>query len=274
MSAKILITGATGTLGRALVPVLQNAGAELRLLSRSEQPNDDLEWVRGDVSTGEGLDAAVRDVRTVVHCAGSQQGDADKARHLVGAATAAGVEHIVHVSVVGADRIPVVSRVDRSMFGYFAAKREAEDVIMSSPIPWTMLRPTQFHSFVVDQLDQLSKVPLLLPVFKGVSFQPVDVDDVAQRLTELALGDPAGMAPPLAGPRIYPFDQLARDYLAATGKRRVIVNMPVPGQSVAAFRAGANLAPDHATGTGAWEAYLARRFPGRLTMTPRAAEQA
>ncbi|QDP95816.1 SDR family oxidoreductase [Microlunatus elymi] len=261
MPAKIMITGATGNLGRALVPVLQQAGAELRLLSRSEQPaGDGFEWVRGDVSTGEGLEVAVKGVDTIVHCAGSAQGDADKARHVVEAAAAAGVEHLVHVSVVGADTIPVVGRIDHSMFGYFAAKREAEQVVMGSPIPWTMLRPTQFHSFVVDQLDQLSRTPVLLPVFKGVSFQPVDVNDVAVRLGELALADPAGIAAPIGGPRIYSFDQLAHDYLTATGKRRVVVNLPVPGASVKAFRAGANMVPDYATGTGTWEAYLAERF--------------
>ena len=262
MQTKIMITGATGTLGRALVSALQDADADLRLLSRSEQPhNDDAEWVRGDVSTGEGLAAAFKDVQTIVHCAGSAQGDGDKARHLVEAAESAGVEHLVHVSVVGADTIPIVSRVDRAMFGYFAAKREAEEVIMNSRAPWTMLRPTQFHSFGVDQLDQLSKVPVVLPIFKGFSFQPVEVEDVAQRLSELSTADPAGLVAPIGGPEVYSFDQLARNYLAATGKRRMIMNLPIPGQAAAAFRAGANMVPDHATGAGTWEAYLSRRFP-------------
>ena len=71
-------------------------------------------------------------VETIVHCAGSAKGDEDKARNLVRAASRAGARHLVYISVVGADRVPVVSGVDRAMFGYFAAKRAAE---RSSPTP-------------------------------------------------------------------------------------------------------------------------------------------
>lgn len=263
----ILITGATGTLGRALVPLLQNAGPPLRLLSRAEQAADgSAEWVRGDVSTGAGLADAFRGVHTIVHCAGSQSGDGEKARNVVGAAAASGVEHIVHVSVVGADTIPVVGAVDRAMFGYFASKREAEEVITSSPVGWTILRPTQFHEFVIMILAQMIKLPVL-PLWRGVSFQPVDTRDVARRLADLAVSGPAGIVPDLGGPKIYPMHQLARDYLAATGKRRMIINLPMPGKAVAAFRAGANLAPDHADGTGTWEAFLAERFPRPARMS-------
>ncbi|QGN32663.1 SDR family oxidoreductase [Microlunatus sp. Gsoil 973] len=267
MTDKILITGATGTLGRALVRQLQQAGADLRLLSRSEhRPDDNVEWVRGDVSTGSGLDAAVRGVHTVVHCAGSQRDDGDKARNLLAAAVDAGVEHIIHVSVVGADTVPVVSAVDRAMFGYFASKRAAEDVITHSPIPWTMLRPTQFHDFVTTIMDQLVRLPVL-PLWRGVRFQPVDTDDVARRLAELVRGEPAGIVPALGGPRVYSMEQLARDYLRAVGKRRAIANLPIPGRAAAAFRAGANLAADHADGTTSWEDFLAAKFPDRAFVT-------
>lgn len=268
MSSKILITGATGTLGRALVHELWDAGPDLRLLSRSQQqPDPGAEWVRGDVSTGAGLDEAVRGVRTIVHCAGSASGDGDKARNLVAAARRAGVEHIVHVSVVGADTIPVVSAIDRSMFGYFASKRAAEDVITDSPVPWTILRPTQFHDFMSTMLDQMIKLPVL-PLWRGARLQPVATQDVARRLAQLAREDPAGLVAPLGGPKVYPLDQLARDYLAAIGKRRVILNLPTPGRAAAAFRAGANLALDHPDGTGTWEEFLGARFaaapvPGR-----------
>jgi len=260
MPARILITGATGTLGRALVPLLVDAGPRLRLLSRSDQSSDgSVEWVRGDVSSGAGLEEAFRGVDTIVHCAGSQSNDGEKARNLVDAAISSGVQHIVHVSVVGADSVPVVSALDRAIFGYFASKREAERVITSSSIGWTMLRPTQFHEFVIMVMEQMIKLPML-PMWRGVSFQPVDTSDVARRLAELALGAPGGIVPALGGPKIYPMNELARDYLDATGKRRMIVNVPVPGKAAAAFRGGANLARDHADGVGSWEAFLAERF--------------
>ena len=130
MSSTILVTGGTGTLGRLVVPRLRDAGGKVRVLSRrAREAADGVEFVPGDLDTGEGIDAAVAGTEVIVHCAGSQKGDGDKARTLVRAASRAGAPHLVNISVVGADRIPVASRVDRAMFGYFGAKLDAERVI-------------------------------------------------------------------------------------------------------------------------------------------------
>jgi uncharacterized protein YbjT (DUF2867 family) len=146
MASPVLVTGGTGTLGRQVVPRLRDAGREVRVLSRHRrEAGDGIELVTGDLATGEGIDAAVEEVETIVHLAGSAKGDEDKARNLVRAASRAGAQHLVYVSVVGADRIPVVSGIDRAMFGYFAAKLAAEKVIADSGLAWTMLRATQFH---------------------------------------------------------------------------------------------------------------------------------
>jgi uncharacterized protein YbjT (DUF2867 family) len=75
------------------------------------------------VSDGDGIASAVDGIDTIVHCAGGPKGDDDKARNLVRAASARGGPHLVYISVVGAERNPVVSGVDRMMFGYFASKR-------------------------------------------------------------------------------------------------------------------------------------------------------
>jgi uncharacterized protein YbjT (DUF2867 family) len=96
----------------------------------------------GDLATSEGIEAAVEGVETIVHCAGSAKGDEDKTRNLVRAASGAGAQHLVYISVVGAERIPVVSGIDRNMFGYFAGKRAAEKVVEASGVPWTTLRAT------------------------------------------------------------------------------------------------------------------------------------
>src|SRR5919198_4198326 len=138
MTSLILLTGGTGTLGRQIMPLLREAGCKIRVLSRHpHEPTDGVEYVTGDLATGEGIDAAVAGVDTIVHCAGSAKGDDDKARHLVRAASRAGKPHLVYISVVGAERIPVVSGVDRAMFGYFASKRAAELVVEQSGLPWT-----------------------------------------------------------------------------------------------------------------------------------------
>ena len=107
MSSTILVTGGTGTLGRHVVPRLRDAGRRVRVLSRStHEAADGIEYVTGDLATGEGIESAVDGAAIIVHCAGSAKGDEDKARSLVRAASRAGAPHLVFISVVGADRIP------------------------------------------------------------------------------------------------------------------------------------------------------------------------
>jgi uncharacterized protein YbjT (DUF2867 family) len=257
MAAPILVTGGTGTLGRLIVPRLRSLGQEVRVLSRSTpERTDGVEHVAADLSTGEGVGPALRGAEIVRHLAGSSKGDEIKAQHLVRAARSAGVRHLVFISVVGADRVPVVSGVDRAMFGYFASKRAAERVVEGSGVPWTTLRASQFHELVFLVTQSMAKLPVV-PVPSGVRFQPIDGADVADRLVELALGGPAGLVPDVAGPRVYGMDELVRSYLRATGKRRPLLRMPVPGRAAAALRAGANLAPERAVGRRTWEEFLA-----------------
>src|ERR1700754_3394865 len=154
----ILVTGGTGTLGRLLVPRLRDAGHDVRILARS---------TGADLSTGHGVD--VDGAEVIVHLAGSAKGDGAKAANLVRAATRA--RHLVFISVVGADRVPVRSRIDRAMFGYYAEKRAAEEAIAGSGIPFTTLRATQFHELILLTANQLAKLPVM-PA-PGLRFQPV-----------------------------------------------------------------------------------------------------
>jgi len=258
MTSPILVTGGTGTLGRHVVPLLRAAGRDVRVLTRSpREPAAGIEYAVGDLATGDGVEAALAGVETVVHCAGSAKGDEVKAQQLVSAAGAAGVRpHIVYISVVGADRIPVASRVDRTMFGYFAAKRAAELVIAGSGLPWTTLRATQFHDLTLVTVKAMAKLPVV-PVPSGFRVQTVDTGEVAARLVELALGQPAGLVPDLGGKRVYGLDELVRSYLRATGKHRLLMPMRLPGKAARAYREGANLTPDRAVGRRTWEDFLA-----------------
>ncbi len=259
VAAPILVTGGTGTLGRLVVDRLRDTGCEVRVLSRDDREGGrGVEYVTGDLETGEGIEAAVDGVEVIVHCAGSTTGDEDKAQHLVKAASPAGVRHLVFISVVGADRVPVVSGIDRAMFGYFKSKLAAEQVVAGSGIPWTTLRATQFHDLTLTTAQAMARMPVI-PVPTGTRFQPVDTGEVADRLVELALTTPAGLVPDIAGPRVYMMAEIIRSYLRVAGKRRLILPVRLPGKAASAFRAGANLTPDRAVGHRTWEDFLAER---------------
>ena len=259
MTSPILVTGGTGTLGRLVVARLRDIGCDVRVLSRRHhEAADGIEFVTSDLATGEGIQPAVDGARTIVHLAGSPKGDEDKARNLVRTASRAGAAHLVYISVVGADRIPIDSRVDRSMFGYFGSKLAAERIVADSGLPFTTLRATQFHDLILTVAHQMAKLPVV-PVPAGFRFQPVDADEVAARLVELTLGEPAGLVPDMGGPRVYGAADLLRGYLRASHRRRLIAPVWLPGKAARVFRAGGNLAPERAVGHRTWEAFLADR---------------
>jgi uncharacterized protein YbjT (DUF2867 family) len=278
----ILVTGGTGTLGSHVVARLRAAGQDVRVLSRgnrhaagatgepaTEHTTSELgtrepgiEHVAGDLATGAGIEAAVAGIEVIVHCAGTRVGDDEKARNLVRAASEAGVRHLVYISVVGADRIPIAGRMDRAMFGYFESKLAGERVVAESGIPWSTLRATQFHDLTFLTVRQMARLPII-PVPAGFRFQPVDSDEVAARLVDLALGAPAGLVPDIAGPKAYAMADLVRSYLRTTGKHRLLVPAPMPGKAARAVRTGANLSPDRAVGRRTWEDFLAEHAGSR-----------
>jgi len=258
MRSPILVTGGTGTLGRSVVRRLHDAGQEVRVLSRKAHPATvGVEYVTGDLLRDVGIQAAVDGVGIIVNCAGSAKHDQEQAQNLVRAAALAGTPHLVYVSVVGVDRVPITSSIDRAIFGYFRAKLAAEQLVAESGLPWTTLRASQFYQSLVLVAKSMTRLPVI-PVPAGVRFQPIDSEDVAARLVELALGPPAGLVPEMAGPRAYGMAELFRSYLRASKRHRLVVSLGIPGRAARAVRAGANLAPNHAVGSRTWEEFLAQ----------------
>jgi uncharacterized protein YbjT (DUF2867 family) len=259
MTSLILVTGGTGVLGRHVIPRLRDAGHDIRVLSRqSHVSGAGIKYVAGDLLTGDGIEAAVDGAGTILHCAGGVKGDDEATRNLVRAASRAGAEHLVYISVIGVDRIPVVSGIDRAMFGYFGCKLAAERIVADSGLKWTTLRAAQFHDALLTVAHQMIKLPVI-PVPAGFRFQPIDVSEVAGRLVELTLGKPAGLVPEMGGPRVYGLADLLHGYLRARGKHRMMVPIWIPGNAARAIRAGANLAPEGAVGRRTWEDFLAER---------------
>jgi uncharacterized protein YbjT (DUF2867 family) len=237
----VLVTGATGVLGREVVAALSSRGTRIRVASRRPRPVSDrggYEWSAVDFATGAGLADATADAGVVVHCASSTRPgrsaipDEDMTRMLIGSLGPR--THIVYISIVGIDRVPL---------GYYRHKLAAEEVVQGSGRPWTILRTTQFHSLVLAVLRGLGSLPAVMPVPAAVRLQPIAPSAVGRALADLALGDPAGRAPDLGGPEILELPALARLYLRATGRRRRIVEVPLGGRVMRALHTGANLVP-------------------------------
>lgn len=262
--AEVLVTGGTGNLGRELVPLLVTKGYGVRVLSRRERPNvpTGARAARGDLVTGAGVEDALEGVDVIVHCAsgtGTVRGllyrsakrtDVDATARMLDVAKRNGIQPLVlYISIVGIDRIPL---------GYYRAKLETESVIKASGLPHTILRTTQWHTLAFDFCERMTRVPLV-SVPQGMRAQLLDPAEVAERMSALLDAGPIGMAPEMGGPVALEFDAIVRTYLRATSKRRVVLRIPVPGKTMAAFRAGYNLTPDHADGKVSWKDWLTRQ---------------
>ncbi|MBS2553817.1 SDR family oxidoreductase [Catenulispora sp. NL8] len=256
----ILVTGASGTLGRVLVPTLTRRGTDVRALSRTPRSGNgpggtgSFEWVVGDLAAGTGLDEAVDGIDVIVHAAsntrGQGRGDADAVWRLLEAAKRGGRRpHVVYISIVGVDRIP---------FGYYRIKREAEQTIEASGLPHTIQRTTQWFQLLDKFLTLAAKSPVV-PV-PAAPFQPLDAAEAATRLADLAGAEPLGHAEDMGGPELLDSSEFAQAYLRATGKRRVLVPFRLPGKAGRAFRAGAHTSPENQQGKTTWAEYLAAEY--------------
>ncbi|MFV0307084.1 MAG: SDR family oxidoreductase [Desertimonas sp.] len=225
----VLVTGGSGMLGRVLVPLLQNAGHVVLVGSRHPRGPGQVPYsFRHDVETLEGL---LVGTDTVVHLATNHQSlraDGEAAERLVKGCARSGVGHLILVSIVGIDGHP---------FRYYRAKLAAEKVVANDEVPWTILRASQFHDFVANMADGIRRLPFVA-VPAGIQFQPLDINIAAERIVELVGDGPSGRVSDLVGPEVLDLRDALTDYLAARGRRRLTLPMPMRGKSISAFRRG------------------------------------
>jgi len=212
---RITVIGGSGLIGRKVVSLLRAEGHEAVAASPSSGVN---------ALTGEGVAEALAGAGVVVDVANSPSFEDEaaleffqtSARHLLAAAEAAGVGHYVALSVVGTDRL--------LESGYFRAKMAQETLIAASPIPYTIVRATQFFEFTgaIAQSATEGEIIRLPPV----AMQPIAADDVATLLAGAALSAPLNAIVEIAGPERIAQDELVRQYLREAGDSRTILTDP------------------------------------------------
>jgi uncharacterized protein YbjT (DUF2867 family) len=250
----ILVTGGTGVLGREIARAAARSGHVARIGSRGARTDGTPaahEWAQMDLGTGGGVAAAVAGADLVIHAASdpkrSRTVDVEGTRRLVEAARAAGVSHFVYVSIVGIDRIPL---------RYYRDKLAAEQIVAAAGVPHSIVRATQFHTFVDRQLRRAARFPLVMALPTAFRVQSAAPSDAADYLLRCAAAGPAGRCPDFGGPEVLTMGEAAAQWQAARSARKPIVALPVPGRVGAAFRAGACTVPDGAHGTVRWGDWL------------------
>lgn len=208
---KIVVIGGSGLIGTKLVKNLRQLGHEAVAASPSSGVN---------TITGEGLAEALSGARVVVDVANSPTFEDEASmeffqtsgRRLLAAEATAGVRHHVALSVVGTERLLEM--------GYFGAKLAQEELIKAAAIPYTILRATQFFEFVGSIAEsatdgQTVRLPPAL-------MQPIVSDDVADALTDIAVGEPVNGMVEVAGPERIRLDEFVGRYLRAKRDVRTV----------------------------------------------------
>lgn len=209
---KIVVIGGSGLIGAKVVNNLRQQGHEVVAASPSTGVN---------TVTGMGLAEALRGAQVVVDVANALSWE-DKAvleffetsgRNLLAAEAVAGVGHHIALSVVGTDRLLAS--------GYFRAKMAQEKLIKASPVPYTIVRATQFFEFVesIAQTATEGQSVRLPPAL----MQPIVSDDVAAALAEIAVEQPLNTTIELAGPEPIRMDELVRRFLSAKRDARKVI---------------------------------------------------
>jgi uncharacterized protein YbjT (DUF2867 family) len=250
---KIAVAGGTGTVGALLVRELSERGHEVRALSRrsTDYPVD--------LRTGDGLDRALEQCEVVVDAVNNASpfGAAETlvagSERLLGAERTAGVGHHVCISIVGCDRAPI---------SYYKVKVQQERVCEHGPVPWTIVRATQFHELLAGVFGAAARWRLL-PIV-GARLQPVAAAEVARAVADVAADPPLRRRYAVAGPEIVDARELARRWQAVTGRRALRVPVAIPGKLGNALRDGALTAarPD-VRGAVAFEQWLSDQRRGR-----------
>ncbi|MFB7213226.1 SDR family oxidoreductase [Streptomyces sp. NPDC056255] len=218
---KIAVIGGTGLIGAQVVKDLKAAGHEAVPHSQSTGV---------DVISGQGLDEAVAGADVVVNLTNSPTFDEASPAffqtsmdNLLAAAHKGGVGHFVILSIVGTDQVPELD--------YYRAKTLQENILAAGPVPYSIVRATQFMEFMDAVLSWTTDGDTVrLP---ATPIQPIASKDVAGAVAEVATGAPLNGIRNIAGPEIFNLDELGRITLTHKGDNRTVVTDPTAGMFAA-----------------------------------------
>lgn len=247
MVMKIAVLGGTGLIGSQVVKILQAAGHEAVPLSPSTGV---------DLLTGQGLSDGLAGAEVVVNLTNSPTFDEASPAffqttmdNLLAAAARAGVGHAVILSIVGVDQVPDLD--------YYRAKTLQEEILTAGPIPYSIVRATQFFEFVEAILSWTADdTTVRLP---STPVQPMAAADVAQAVAEVTMGAPLQGIRNVAGPDVFALDELGRITLAASGDQRTVTTDNTAGMFAAVSGDVLTGSDDAVIAPTAYREWLARR---------------
>jgi len=163
----------------------------------------------------------------------------------------ANIGHFVYISIVGIEGVA---------YPYYRIKIAAETLVREGMVPWSILRATQFHSFMELTLRAFARLPGMLAIPFGWQFQPVESREVARRVVDIVLDKPAGMLPDFGGPQVLDFRSIAESWLAARKERRRLMNLWLPFKASRQVAEGRLTCPEHKDGLVTFDQYLAEKY--------------
>lgn len=254
----ILITGGTGHLGRKVAGVLTKKNFKVGILTTQTVPKNKENCIiyrTGNLIDNSGLKEATGNVDIIIHCASDpgnfQQADIAGTKNLLNAIDRRSIKHFVYISIVG---------VDKSSYPYYRAKLKVENLLSDSGIPYTIVRTTQFHYFILTMIQNLINETTgnnsVLKIPEGLKFQSVSTQEVAELLAVTSLESPKGLLPDFGGKEVLSFAEMAVCYLNEFQLDRQVQLEMTTDIRHQLFRSGVNLCPDNTFGRQTWKDFL------------------
>jgi len=260
---QILVTGGTGTLGKEIVYQLIAKKYRPDILSSRISPDlpAGARILKGDLTEKNSLPEVIANAEIIIHCASnprnSDKVDVEGTRNLLEAVNYKKSPHIIYISIVGANK---------STYPYYQNKCKVEEMIQESKLPWSILRVTQFHDFVLYRIinsleagnESIFKIP------KGLKFQSIDVEDIAKYILNLVTHGPIMSIINLGGPQILSIEEMTKIYLNEIGKQDKVEEVLLEDDFYNIFMSGINLCPEDRIGFIRWKEFIRNNLKKQL----------